>query len=83
MRIAESKLVRRFLLKFNKVETSYLRGIGFLHPECAEESEMWVTMEEFHMISEFQCFDSKVMMDMMEDAIKHINAELDKQQKVN
>jgi hypothetical protein len=66
-------------VKFSKLETSYLRGVGFLHPMCSEESEMWMTMEEYQMLAEYPCFDSKEMLDVMDKELAKINKLIDKE----
>lgn len=57
MRIAHTELVLRVLVKFSREETTYLRNIGFLHPMCAEESEMHMTVEEYRELYNHPCFD--------------------------
>lgn len=68
MKIAKSELVRRYLVKFSKEETTYLRNVEFLHPMCSAESEMWMTLTEVDLLKSFPCFASKEVDEALVEA---------------
>ncbi len=69
MQIPITQYVRRFLVQFSEEETTFLRKAGFLHPMCSKESEMWMTMDEFNKLSQFQCFTSDQLIETMNKAL--------------
>lgn len=61
MHIPKTEMVVRYLVKFDKRETEYLRQTGFLHPHCEELSEMWMTEEEFQVFYKIPIFQKEVL----------------------
>lgn len=70
MKVKSIRTIKQYHLFFDREETSFLRDVGFFHPMCKEETDMWMSQEDINAL-EVYGFDKTVLDKIVRNAEEH------------